>query len=204
VASIQRLASQLGGAQDGPDLRSKLANIQKSTAEIAKETAECLKQLGRLDGGSDAETQQRKLQQKKLMDSFSQVLSSFKAVEKTVIEKQRIYVEKARRTASFSRGYDEDDREGETTALMSRDQEQGTVQLQEEVDLELIREREAAILQIESTMGDVNQIFKDLSLLVHEQGEMVDNIESHVEDAHVRVQQGNKQLVQARKHQVAN
>jgi uncharacterized membrane protein YkoI len=82
VASIQRLASQLGGAQDGPDLRSKLANIQKSTAEIAKETAECLKQLGRLDGGSDAETQQRKLQQKKLMDSFSQVLSSFKAVEK--------------------------------------------------------------------------------------------------------------------------
>jgi hypothetical protein len=32
---------------------------------------------------------------------------------------------------------------------MSRDQEQGTVQLQEEVDLELIREREAAILQIE-------------------------------------------------------
>jgi t-SNARE complex subunit (syntaxin) len=56
----------------------------------------------------------------------------------------------------------------------------------------------------QSTMGDVNQIFKDLSLLVHEQGEMVDNIESHVEDAHVRVQQGNKQLVQARKHQVAN
>ena len=31
-------------------------DIQKSTTDLAKETAECLKQLGRLDGGSDAET----------------------------------------------------------------------------------------------------------------------------------------------------
>ena len=51
-------------------------------------------------------------------------------------------------------------------------------------------------------MGDVNQIFKDLSLMVHEQGDMIDNIECNVEDAHDRVEEGNKQLVQARKHQV--
>ncbi|XP_062506218.1 syntaxin-12-like isoform X2 [Corticium candelabrum] len=197
VASIERLTNEMGGSRDGPELRIKLGNIQKSTAELAKETAECLKQLGRLDGGSNAETQ-RKLQQKRLMDSFSQVLSKFKAVEKRVAEKQRVYVEKAKRTASFSH---EDDDGGETTALMSRENEREMFQMQEEVDIELIREREDAILQIETTMGDVNQIFKDLSLMVHEQGDMIDNIECNVEDAHDRVEEGNKQLVQARKHQ---
>jgi t-SNARE complex subunit (syntaxin) len=41
--------------------------------------------------------------------------------------------------------------------------------LQEEQNLEEIRERELAIRQLESDIVDVNTIFKDLATLVHDQ-----------------------------------
>jgi t-SNARE complex subunit (syntaxin) len=48
---------------------------------------------------------------------------------------------------------------------------QGRTQLllQEEQNLEEIRERELAIRQLESDIVDVNTIFKDLATLVHDQ-----------------------------------
>lgn len=49
---------------------------------------------------------------------------------------------------------------------------------------------------------DVNQIFKDLATMVHEQGEMVDSIEANVEMAQVHVSQAATQLTQARNYQV--
>lgn len=49
---------------------------------------------------------------------------------------------------------------------------------------------------------DVNQIFKDLATMVHEQGEVIDSIEANVESAQVHVSQGAGQLQQARQYQV--
>lgn len=50
---------------------------------------------------------------------------------------------------------------------------------------------------------DVNQIFKDLATMVHEQGEVVDSIEANVEAAQVHVSQASTQLSQARQYQVS-
>ena len=79
---------------------------------------------------------------------------------------------------------------------------QGKTQLllQEEQNIEDLRERERAIRQLESDIVDVNTIFKDLATLVHEQGEMVDSIEQNVESSHIRVQEGTEQLRQAERY----
>lgn len=69
--------------------------------------------------------------------------------------------------------------------------------LQEEQNIEDLRERERAIRQLESDIVDVNTIFKDLATLVHEQGEMVDSIEQNVESTHIRVHEGTEHLRQA-------
>lgn len=50
---------------------------------------------------------------------------------------------------------------------------------------------------------DVNQIFKDLATMVHEQGEVVDSIEANVEAAQVHVSQASTQLSEARHYQVS-
>merc|ERR1712059_186953 len=73
--------------------------------------------------------------------------------------------------------------------------------LEEEANLEQLHERERAVTQLEADIGDVNQIFKDLAAMVHDQGEMVDSIEANVETASIRVSEGGDQLRQAERYQ---
>lgn len=54
----------------------------------------------------------------------------------------------------------------------------------------------------QSDIVDVNQIFKDLALMVHEQGEMVDSIESNIEHAQISVEEGHSNVVKAHNYQV--
>ena len=64
-------------------------------------------------------------------------------------------------------------------------------------DLALMQEREQQIRQLESDILDINEIFRDLGTLVHEQGEQIDSIENNVEQAYNQVEAGNEQLTQA-------
>ena len=48
----------------------------------------------------------------------------------------------------------------------------------------------------------MNQIFKDLATMVHEQGEVIDSIEANVESSHMNVGQGVQQLAKASDYQV--
>lgn len=72
---------------------------------------------------------------------------------------------------------------------------------QDELDLELLEEQERSIRRLESDINDVNQIFKELGALVHEQGELVDSIEASVERTEVFVHEGTQQLRQASNYQ---
>merc|ERR1712080_445868 len=84
-----------------------------------------------------------------------------------------------------------------TTETVMRQQ-----QLQEEdYNIEQLEEREKAIRQLESDIVDVNTIFKDLATMVHEQGEIVDSIESNIEATTVQVTTGTEQLRQAADYQ---
>merc|ERR1712012_1530969 len=73
--------------------------------------------------------------------------------------------------------------------------------LEEEQNLEYLQERERSVAQLEADIGDVNQIFKDLAAMVHDQGEMVDSIEANVESASIRVNEGSDQLRMAERYQ---
>merc|ERR1712213_186286 len=75
------------------------------------------------------------------------------------------------------------------------------IQLQEHVDLEQLQERQRAFNQLESDILDVNTIFKDLAMLVHDQGDMIDSIEANVESTHVTIQNGTEQLCHAENYQ---
>jgi predicted kinase len=57
-------------------------------------------------------------------------------------------------------------------------------------------------LLFQSDISDVNQIFKELGAMVHEQGEIIDSIEASVEKTEVFVGEGASQLRQASNFQV--
>lgn len=79
---------------------------------------------------------------------------------------------------------------------------QATLQMEEEVDINALQEREHAIRKIETDIVEVNQIFKDLATMVHEQGEVIDSIEANVETASIQVNEGAGQIAKAREYQV--
>merc|ERR1711909_139608 len=93
---------------------------------------------------------------------------------------------------------------GEDNNLIDIEGGQGQSKTQlmlEEQNLEQLHERERAVRQLEADIGDVNQIFKDLAAMVHDQGEMVDSIEANVESSSIRVNEGSDQLRQAERYQ---
>lgn len=77
------------------------------------------------------------------------------------------------------------------------------LQIEEEVDIEMLQEREQAIRKIESDIVEVNQIFKDLATMVHEQGEVIDSIEANIETATVQIHEGTNQLIKASDYSVS-
>ncbi|KAF8379040.1 hypothetical protein HHK36_028467 [Tetracentron sinense] len=65
----------------------------------------------------------------------------------------------------------------------------------------IIEEREQGIQEIQQHIGEVNEIFKDLAVLVHEQGAMIDDIDSNVEGSYAATAQAKHQLAKASKTQ---
>ena len=74
--------------------------------------------------------------------------------------------------------------------------------MENDVNMVQLREREAALRKLENDIVDVNMIFKDLAVMVHDQGEIIDSIESNVEAVQIRVTEANTHLESAKKNQV--
>ena len=70
-----------------------------------------------------------------------------------------------------------------------------------EVDSALIAEREQRINQLERDMLMINDIMRDVADMVHEQGEVIDDIEANVERTRGHAEQANEQLIQAKRYQ---
>lgn len=204
VAQLQRMAAQIGTPRDSIDLREKLHQTQHYTNQLAKETTSFLKELAHLPQPPSASDQrQRKMQNERLRTEFSDALNNFQTVQRTVAEKERASVSRARAHSGYGVAAFEEEEKKSDDHLVSPgfSQTRQVLQMEEDVDLELIHEREEAIRKLESDIKDVNQIFKELGVLVHEQGEGIDSIEQNVEIAQTQVEEGAVQLTKAREYQ---
>ena len=166
--------------------RQQLRQLQHYTGQLAKDTATQLKQLQELQPPGD---QAAKMQRERLQDQFTKALDNFQNIQREAADKERQKLKAAQ--------YDQDQvtlpGPGEGFgAQQSRTQ----MMLEEEDRLKELEDREKAMRQLESDIGDVNEIFKDLATLVHDQGEIIDSIESNIESTAVHVETGAEQLTQ--------
>ncbi|MCH98661.1 syntaxin-22-like, partial [Trifolium medium] len=67
------------------------------------------------------------------------------------------------------------DKSQEQQALLVESRRQEVISLDNEISFNeaIIEEREQGIQEIQQQIGEVNEIFKDLAVLVHEQGAMI-------------------------------
>lgn len=79
------------------------------------------------------------------------------------------------------------------------------LQLEEPEDrMKLAVEREEQIGSIVQSIADLKHIFKDLAVMVQDQGTILDRIDYNIEQTQVQVQEGYKQLKKADSYQKAN
>eukprot|EP00126_Sphaerothecum_destruens_P001993 Sdes_comp15439_c0_seq1m4336 len=216
VAALQKMINQMGTMKDTTVMRQRIHELQESTRKLAKDTGKNIKNISTLHNRS--ENRQHKLQLQKLNRDFTVVLKKFEQIQKLAANKERETISLTRKNLS-SHVDDEpllDLDQSESAALLpttssTHQKSSHSHQLQashppvnvDEVLLsqELIHEREEGIRYIESTLMDVNEIFRDLGTVIQEQGGMLDNIESNIVNVRSMVSEGTEQLQTASKHQ---
>ncbi|XP_068609800.1 syntaxin-7 [Brachionichthys hirsutus] len=198
TSELQRSVALLGTEQDTSHHLQTLQQNQQQGNQLAKETDRLMKSFTALPVGPDQ--RQRKIQKERLLNDFSAALNSFQKIQRQAASKEKESVARVRASSRVSGGQSEDSF-GNISPFVIDSQMQAQTEAITEEDLRMIQERESAIKQLESDIVDVNDIFKDLGMMVHEQGDIIDSIEANVENADVKVQRGTQQLSRAADHQ---
>ncbi|XP_009613857.1 syntaxin-22-like [Nicotiana tomentosiformis] len=209
VSTFQRLVNTLGTPKDTPDLRDKLHKTRLHIGQLVKDTSAKLKQASETDHRVEVSAS-KKITDAKLAKDFQAVLKEFQKAQRLAAERETAYtpfVPQAVQPSIYSDGEIDvtSDKGPEQQALLdSRRQE--VLLLDNEISFNeaIIEEREQGIQEVQQQIGEVNEIFKDLAVLVHEQGAMIDDIGSNIENSHAATAQGRSQLAKAAKTQRSN
>ncbi|XP_024377265.1 syntaxin-22 [Physcomitrium patens] len=207
VSSFKRLVSSLGTAKDTPALRDKLHKTRQHIGQLAKETGAKLKTASEHDHNRPVHGN-KKLSDAKLAKDFQAVLVEFQNAQKIAQEREKLYApfvpEAALPTSQYSGEMKSAPEENQDQrAFYAAQRSQDFIQLENETVFNeaVIEEREQGIREIHQQIGEVNEIFKDLAVLVHDQGYMIEDIDANVQGAEAATEQANRQLAKAAKSQ---
>jgi hypothetical protein len=145
---------------------------------------------------------ERKIQKERLAEEFTAALNVFQATQRIAAQKEKEQMQRVRANSGLGLGDPfGGGRYSEQLIELQDNSGQQEAQVMDEMNLQVLEEQEQAIQQLESDISDVNQIFKELGAMVHEQGEVIDSIEASVEKTEVFVGEGASQLRQASNYQ---
>lgn len=196
--AIKRAMDILGTERDSVQIRDKIHETSQTTGRVVNETTKLIKSLSLMKGVS----KQQKLLFSRLKSDFQDAVERFTSLQKRAAEKvktsRKLGTDKPK--PKNSDWLDDND----TSPFMEQEQKREEMQAQDQLiddDLALIQDREERVRQLESDVLDVNEIFRDLGTMIHEQGEQIDSIEANVERAYGNVEQGTEQLLKASQYQ---
>lgn len=191
VSSMTKMVNQLQTSQDSQELRNQLRQIQHYTQKLAKDTSSMLMDLMKIPINDNPGN---KLTRDRLSDEYMTTLNAFQTAQRTAAQKTKEDVRKVKAQNfqigdPFSSGKSQLVDVNNTTL-----QKQEQITMQTERELQELEEREQDVRQLESDILDVNQIFKELGTMIHDQGAVVDSIESNVEMTAHTVEAGTQEL----------
>ncbi|XP_061188465.1 syntaxin-16-like isoform X1 [Saccostrea echinata] len=188
--------------------------IEIMTGEITQMFTRCQRLVLQISSRSVHGTEQEKRLSSNIVSSL---VRSLQEMSTNFRKSQSIYLKKIKSREERSREFF-DTSIGPDSALMQEsdlfsehyDKELDTVgfskaQMQMVEDNTIaVRHREKEITQIVKSIQDLNDIFRDLSQMVVDQGTILDRIDYNVEHASVQVEKGLQQLKKAEKYQKKN
>ncbi|RVW49922.1 Syntaxin-22 [Vitis vinifera] len=178
--------------------------------QLVKDTSAKLKQASETDHHAEVSAS-KKIADAKLAKDFQAVLKEFQKAQRLAAERETAYtpfVPQSVLPSSYTASEIDvgPDKSPEQRALLVESRRQEVLLLDNEIVFNeaIIEEREQGIQEIQHQIGEVNEIFKDLAVLVHEQGVMIDDIGSNIDGAQAATAQAKSQLAKASKTQRSN
>lgn len=203
TANISKLSNQialLGTRRETDRVRERVQDLLSETGDSFKEIGEGLKKVSAWHDLGPSQ----KYTANKLGTEFRASLTEFQGLQRHALEKQRASATAAR-TALDSEGVSSPGRGegGQQQQQLQQQQQDLRLADQSEVDFQesLITEREAEIVQIEQSVGQLNELFRDVATLVHDQGMSLDIISENVESTRDDTRNADQQLRTASRHQ---
>lgn len=189
VAAFRRLVDVIGTAKDTPDHRTKLHSTRQRILQLVKETSAKLKSLSESDRDSDVNTS-KKIEDAKLARDFQSTLQEFQRCQQLASERESMYSPVAVESSSPVQ---------EEKVPFLKEQKEEVILLENEIGFNegMIEERDQGIREVEQQIGQANEIFKDLAVLVHDQGVVIDDISSNVDTSSNAANQGRDQILKA-------
>ncbi|CAK9166188.1 unnamed protein product [Ilex paraguariensis] len=178
VAGFRRLVEAIGTSKDTSDHRQKLHNTRQRILQLVKETSVKLKSLSESERGANVDPTKR-LEDAKLARDFQTTLQEFQKVQQLASERESTYLPAAPSSStSSSAEHLAQNVEQENQPFLMEQKRQEVLLMGNEIAFNeaIIEEREQGIEDIQDQIGEANEIFKDLAVLVHEQGVVIGGI----------------------------
>ncbi|CAI9763090.1 unnamed protein product [Fraxinus pennsylvanica] len=204
VAGFRRLVDSIGTSKDTPDNRLNLNNTRQRILSLVKETSAKLKALSEFDRGINVDPS-KKIEDAKLARDFQTVLQEFQKVQQLASERESAFSPSAPPSyvpAMHSSGqYAAPSAEQENQPFLMEQKRQEVLLLGNEIAFNeaIIEERDQGIREIQDQIGEASEIFKDLAVLVHDQGVVIDDIHSNIDASTAATTQARVQLSKASK-----
>ncbi|GIL62055.1 hypothetical protein Vafri_16372 [Volvox africanus] len=175
--------------------------------------------------GSAGVSSEQQLKVKRLLQDFASILQDYKVVQRSAAEREAASLPRQpARSGTAAKGSTEaavrvpllgadggmltgpaaassTSREDDIEAAVRRQaQQQAEVSsLEDSVRYHeaLIEERDAGIREIQRQIGEVNEMFQDLAVLISDQGEQLQTVDAHITSVAERVTEGQRELVTA-------
>ncbi|KAJ5099076.1 hypothetical protein N7532_006077 [Penicillium argentinense] len=196
TARLTHQINLLGTKRDTERVRERVHNMLEETRTGFKDVGEGFKKIQTWEDVNPLQ----KYKQQKLSSDFKAGLDEFQTVQRRALEKQRASAAAARTAIEGDeQGAENADVQLQQQQLQARPQlaNQGEVDFQES----LIIERETEIRNIEQSVGELNELFRDVAHIVHEQGGQLDIISENVENVTQDTRGANVELRGASRHQ---
>lgn len=181
--------------------------IEILTQEITQMFAHCQRLIQQITARSRRGTDQELLLSQNMVMSL---VRSIQEMSNNFRKSQSTYLKKLRSREERSQFFDANIGPGsgilpEDDMYASYDKGFSSEQMQlVEHNTEFVSQRDKEIAHIVRSIQDLNDIFKDLSQMVVDQGTILDRIDYNIEHACVQVEKGLQQLQKAEKYQKKN
>ena len=145
----------------------------------------------------------QKYTQQKLSREFQASGTEFQSIQRRALEKERESASAARTALDPSDQPYSDNPSQQQQQQQLQEQDQLRLASQDEVDFQdsLIVERESEIRNIEQSVGELNELFRDVAHIVHEQGAQLDTISGNVQNVATDTQHADIELRSASRYQ---